>query len=292
MEPSIWLLQLSAGVANGFIYAALGLALVMIHRTTHHINFAQGEMATLSTYLAWQLIQSGMPVAAAMALTLVLSLVMGVVVQRVLIRPVQHAPALTQMMVFVGLLVSINAFTGWWFGHVLQAFPSPFPVQAPEGLRLWSGHQLGMVGVTLFVMALVWLFFRFTRLGLALRAAAQHPEAARWVGISVPWMWAWGWGLAAMLGALAGMLMAPVVYLEPNLMMGVLLYGFAAAVLGGMDRPQGAVLGGLLVGVIDPLLGTYVVGHELQQPAVLALVVAVLWWRPQGLLGPKAQGAA
>lgn len=285
MFSNAWVLQTAAGLANGFIYASLALALVMVHRTTHHINFAQGEMATLSTFLAWSLMQAGLPLVLALALTLVLSLIMGVVVHRLCLRPVERAPLLTQVMVFVGLLMVFHAFMSWQWGHMLKGFASPFPQQGLAALPWWTGHQLGVVVVTLVMMAWVYVFFRFTRWGLALRAAAQHPEAARWLGLPVSWMLAWGWGLAAMVGAVAGVLIAPMVYLEPNMMMNVLLYAFAAAVLGGLNSPPGAVLGGLVVGVLDNWLGAFVVGHELKQPMALLLIVLVLALRPQGLLG-------
>lgn len=285
------LLQTAAGLANGFIYASLALALVMIHRTTHHINFAQGEMATLSTFVAWSLLQAGLPYPLAFGLTLGLSLALGVLVHRLLLRPVEQAPLLTQVMVFVGLLMVCHAFMSWQWGHALKAFVSPFPVQGLSVLPWWTGHQLGVVAVTLAMMGAVYVLFRFTRWGLALRAAAQYPEAARGLGIPVSWMLALGWGLAAVVGAVAGILIAPMVYLEPSMMMNVLLYAFAAAVLGGLSSPPGAVLGGLIVGVLDNWLGAFVVGHELKQPLALLLIVLVLALRPQGLLG-AAQGRA
>ncbi|MEY2780821.1 MAG: hypothetical protein RL307_525 [Pseudomonadota bacterium] len=285
-----WLLQTAAGLANGVIYATLALALVMIHRTTHHINFAQGEMATLSAFLAWSLMQAGWSFPVAFVFTLTASLVLGVAVQRIFLRPIEGAPVLTQVMVFVGLLMVIHAFMSWQWGHTLKTLPSPFPAQGLPGLPWWTGHELGAMAMTAVIMGLVHVFFRYTTWGLAMRAAAEHPESARWLGIHVSWMLAWGWGLAAMVGAVAGILIAPVLYLEPNMMMGVLLYAFAAAVLGGLDSPLGAVLGGLVVGVLDHWIGAFVVGHELKQPMALLLIVLVLWLRPQGLLG-RASGA-
>lgn len=287
----VWLLQTAAGLANGVIYATLALALVMIHRTTHHINFAQGEMATLSTYLAWSLMQLGWSSGVAVAATLCLSMAMGVGVQRLLVRPVEHAPALTQVMVFVGLLMICHAFTSWQWGHTLKPFPSLFDQINSTWTPWWTPHQLGSLLVILGVMALVYVFFRFTPLGLAMRAAAEHPQEARWLGIRISWMLAGGWGLSALVGAVAGVLVAPVLLLEPNMMTGVLLYAFAAAVLGGLDSPPGAVLGGLLVGLLDAWLGAYWVGHELKQPMALLLIVGVLWIRPQGLLGGEKRRA-
>jgi branched-chain amino acid transport system permease protein len=144
-----------------------------------------------------------------------------------------------------------------------------------------------MIGITMLLVAMLYGFFRFTRIGLAMRAAAVLPESARLVGIRTDWMISLGWGMATAIGAIAGMLIAPIVFLEPNMMAGVLLYGFAAAVLGGLNSPLGAVIGGLLVGIIENLIGTYIpgVGNELKLPIALALIVAVLVVKPEGLFG-------
>jgi branched-chain amino acid transport system permease protein len=144
-----------------------------------------------------------------------------------------------------------------------------------------------MIGVTVGLLVLLYLFFRFTRIGLAMRAAATLPESARLVGINTSWMIALGWGMAAAIGAIAGMLIAPVVFLEPNMMGGVLVYGFAAAVLGGLSSPFGAVIGGFLMGIFENLVGTYIpgAGNELKFPIALALIVIVLVVKPSGLFG-------
>ena len=165
-------------------------------------------------------------------------------------------------------------------------FPSPFPKQPLHwGDHFISAHQIGAVGVTLVVLVLLYAFFRFTPLGLAMRAAAQNPESSRLVGIRVGWMLALGWGLASSIGAIAGMMVAPVVYLDPNMMSGILLYAFAAALVGGIDNPGGAVLGGFLVGVLESLLGAYVIGNELKLTFALVLIIGVLVVRPSGLFG-------
>ncbi len=153
------------------------------------------------------------------------------------------------------------------------------------GNRFISSHELGSVAITLVVLALVFAFFRFTPLGLAMRAAAQNPDSARLVGIRVSWMLAMGWGLAAAIGAVAGMMVAPIVYLDPNMMSGILLYGFAAALLGGIDNPWGAVVGGFIVGVLENILGAYVIGTELKLTVALVLIVVTLTLRPNGLFG-------
>jgi branched-chain amino acid transport system permease protein len=277
--------QLLSGLAAGGIYASLALALVMIYQSTSHINFAQGEMAMFSTYLAWYAIDSGMPFWWAFLLTVLLSFVAGVVIERVIIRPVEHAPVLSIITVFVALLVIFNSVAGWIFTYTIKTFPSPFPEQPLFGNRFISSHELGAIGITLAVLILLYLFFRFTPLGLAMRAAAQNPEASRLAGVRVGWMLALGWGLAAAVGAVAGMLVAPIVYLEPNMMSGVLLYAFAAALVGGIDNPFGAVVGGFAVGLLENLLGAYVIGTELKLTVALVLIIGVLLVKPTGLFG-------
>jgi branched-chain amino acid transport system permease protein len=277
------LFQVLAGLATGGIYASLALALVMIYQATELVNFAQGEMAMFATYIAWSLINAGVPYWAAFLLTVVVAFVLGVLIERIIIRPVENAPVLAVVVVFIGLLVILNSIAGWIFSYTIKSFPSPFP--ASLGIRYMSPHQVGALLVTLVVLALLYVFFRFTPLGLAMRAAAQNPASSRLVGIRVGWMLALGWGLAAAVGAVAGMMVAPIVYLDPNMMSGILLYAFAAALLGGIDSPGGAVLGGLVVGVLENLLGAFVIGNELKLVVALVLIVGVLLVRPSGFFG-------
>ena len=277
--------QIFAGLANGGIYASVGLALVMIHRATHHINFAQGEMATFSTFIAWALINSGWPYWAAFFATIAISFVLGLIIQRTILKPVEKAPVLTNVIVFVGLLVIFNALAGWFFDHTIKSFPSPFPKGAFFETKYFSAHEIGSVLVMLAVLASLYAFFQFTPIGLAMRAAAQNPESARLVGVRVSWMLGIGWGLAAAIGAIAGMMVAPIVFLDPNMMGGILLYGFAAALLGGIDNPWGAVIGGFIVGVLENLLGAYVIGTELKLTVALLLIVGTLTLKPDGLFG-------
>ena len=156
-----FVLQVTAGLANGGIYAAVGLALVMIHQATHHINFAQGEMATFSTFIAWAMIQAGVPYWIAFVVTMVVSFVAGLLIQRIFLKPVEKAPILTNVIVFVGLLVIFNAFAGWIFEHTIKSFPSPFPVEGMFLPKYFSGHQIGSISVTLVVLLSVFCFFRF-----------------------------------------------------------------------------------------------------------------------------------
>ncbi|MEA2754219.1 MAG: branched-chain amino acid transport system permease protein [Aliidongia sp.] len=277
--------QILSGLANGGIYASVALALVMIYQSTHHVNFAQGEMAMFSTYIAWALIQAGLPYWLAFFLTLGFSFAAGVAIERIVLRPVANAPVLSVVVVFIGLLVILNSLAGWIFSYMIKSFPSPFPSDAWYGSPYLSPHEVGMIAVTLAVLTLVFGFFRFTPLGLAMRAAAQNPASARLVGIRVGWMLAFGWGLAGAIGAVAGMMAAPTLYLDPNMMTGVVLYGFAAALLGGIDNAWGAAAGGFIVGVAENLAGAYLVGTELKLTVALAIIVGVLVVRPAGLFG-------
>ena len=277
--------QVLAGLATGGIYASVALALVMIYQATHHINFAQGELAMFSTYLAWTMINSGFGYWSAFLLTVGLSFVLGVVIERVIIRPVENAPVLSVVVVFIGLLVILNSVTGWIYTYTIKTFPSPFPEAPFFGNRLMSSHQIGAIGITLVVLILLYAFFRFTPLGLAMRAAAQNPASAKLVGIRVSWMLALGWGLAAAIGSVAGMMVAPIVFLDPNMMAGILLYAFAAALVGGVDSPGGAVFGGFLVGVLENVLGAFVIGNELKLAVALVLIIGVLTVKPSGFFG-------
>jgi branched-chain amino acid transport system permease protein len=278
--------QVMAGLANGAIYACVALAVVMIFQAIDHLNFAQGEMAMFSTFIAWQLIAWGMPYWVAFALAVVISFIAGVLIDRVLFRPVQKAPILSQVVAFIALFSILNSSAGQIWDYTVKTFPTPFGHTSLLG-GLVDTHEAGMIGVTLLLLALLYVFFRGTRLGLAMRAAAANPESARLVGIRVGWMTALGWGMAAAIGAVAGMLVAPVVFLEPNMMIGVLLYGFAGAVLGGLTSPGGAVLGGFAVGVMENLAGTFIpyFGRELKLSLALIMIVIVLMFRPSGIFG-------
>jgi branched-chain amino acid transport system permease protein len=277
--------QILSGLAMGSIYACVALAIVMIYQATHLVNFAQGEMAMFSTYIAWALINAGVPYWAAFFLTVVFSFALGMAIERLIIRQFDGAPVLTVVIVFIGLLVIINSLAGWFFSYEIKTLDSPFPETASFGRGYISPHEIGSIGVTLAVLLLVYAFFRFTPLGLAMRAAAQNPVSARLVGIRVSLMLAIGWGLAAAIGAVAGMMAAPIVYLDPNMMSGVLLYGFAAALLGGIDNPWGAALGGFIVGVLENIAGAYLVGEEIKLSVALAVIIGVLVAKPSGLFG-------
>lgn len=280
-----FLSQLLAGLATGGIYASMALALVMIYRSTHHVNFAQGEMAMFSAFFASMLIQVGWSYWATFFATVVFAFAMGAAIEMVLIRRLRNAPVLSIVVVFVALLVILHSLAGWLFGYTIRSFPSPFEETAWYGSTLLSPHQIGAIGITLLMLALVYVFFRFSPLGLAMRATAENPVSSRLVGVRVNRMLALGWGLAGAIGAVAGMMIAPVVFLDVHMMSGVLIYAFAAAVLGGIASAPGAVLGGFIVGVLENLLGTYVVGSELKLSVALVLIIGVLVVRPSGLFG-------
>jgi branched-chain amino acid transport system permease protein len=281
--------QVLAGLATGAIYACMALAVVMIYQAIDHFNFAQGEMAMFSTFIAWQLMQWGFPYWAAFFVTIGISFAAGVLIERAIFRPIHNAPILSHVVIFIALFVIINSFAGFIWDFNIKAFPSPFGTRPVLGQGLLSAHDAGMMAVVLVVLLLLYGFFRFTRIGLAMRAAAANPDSAKLVGVRVGWMLALGWGMAAAIGAVAGMMIAPVVFLEPNMMLSILLYGFAGAVVGGLTSPVGAVLGGFSVGVVENLAGTFIpyVGREMKLSIALALIVAVLMVRPSGIFGRK-----
>jgi branched-chain amino acid transport system permease protein len=281
--------QVVAGLASGSIYAALALALVLIHRATGIINFAQGEMATLSTYIAWTLTTNhGWGYWPAFAFTLALSFVGGAAVHQTIIRPNEKGSVLRVVIVTIGLLILINGLVILIWGGEVRAVQSPFPAGTTQiaGVAITTA-DIGTIAVVLATVAALWLLFQYTKIGLAMRAAAVNPAEARLVGVRVTWMLSLGWGLAAVLGAVAGMLAAPSVFLDPNLMAALLIYAFAAAVLGGIDSPVGAVVGGLTLGVGLNLIGTYVdfVGADLRLPVALLVILVVLLVKPTGIFG-------
>ena len=281
--------QVVGGLALGAVYASLALALVLIHRTTHVVNFAQGEMAMFTTFIAWSL-NNHMAYWPAFVVTLAIAFVGGVLIHRALIRPVEEVSPLAVVMVTIAILVILNGLAAWIWSAETRNFPTPFPGVVEVGGVTLSRHELGVIGVTLVALALLWAFFRYTRLGLAMRAAAIGRNASRLLGVRVGWMLALGWGFAAMLGAVSGMMVAPVVLLDPTMMLAVLTYAFAAAVLGGIDSPLGAVVGGLSLGLAINLLNPYVdfVTPGLKLPLALGVLLAILLIRPWGLFGRPA----
>ena len=283
-----FLQQVVSGLATGSIFASLALALVLIYRSTHIVNFAQGEMAMFTTYIAWELMDSGLSYWPAFVLTLLIAFGGGVGIERVLIRPVEQKSVLTIVIVTIGLLLVLNGLAPWIWGAEVKAFESPFPNETVDigGVAI-STRDIGTFCVCIGTVALLWAFFNLTPLGLAMRAVAINRTASELMGVRTGWMLALGWGLAAVVGAIAGMMAAPTVFLDPNMMLTILIYAFAAAVLGGIDSPIGAVVGGLFLGVLLNVLGAYVdfIGSELRLPTALFVLLVVLVIRPTGLFG-------
>jgi branched-chain amino acid transport system permease protein len=275
---------LASGITTGAIYGSLALALVMTYRSTGLINFAQGEMAMFSTYVAWYLTQVGAPYFAAFAAALVTSFFIGVVIQRCLIKPVPRGEPLSIIIIFVGLLLIFNSGAGFLFSYSEQVFPSPFTGALVSVPGYFSAHDVGAIAVMFAVLLILFLFFRFTTTGLKMRGAAENPLSSKLLGISVDRMLALGWGLAAMVGAVSGIMAAPILYLDPNMMGGVLLYSFAAALVGGIGNPLGAVIGGFVVAITENLM-SFIVGPDIKLTLALAIVIAVLVWRPNGIFG-------
>jgi branched-chain amino acid transport system permease protein len=283
--------QVAAGIRDGGIYASLALAIVLIYRSARVINFAQGEMATFTTFIAWSLMNHGLSFWTAFPIVLAIAFAGGVAVERVIIRPVENAPTVTIVIVTLGLALLLNGLTNVIWGGGERQFDGPFSTRTIDvgGVPI-SVQDVGIVVVSFVLVALLGLFFRFTKLGLGMRAAAINPASSRLVGVRVGWMLAFGWGLAAVLGAVSGMMIAPVVFLDPNMMQTVLLYAFAAAILGGLDSPLGAVVGGLVLGLTINLLGRYVdwIGSTLKLPVALALILVLLLVKPGGLFSRLA----
>jgi branched-chain amino acid transport system permease protein len=286
----LFLQQLIEGLMSGAIYASLALALVFSFRSTNVVNFAQGEMAMLSTFFAWQLIEWGVPTYAAMALSIVASFVGGGLLYIIFVKPIARAPALTVVTVLIGLFIALNSLGGFIWGYLNRAFPSPFGGWKLEfGPLTLSGEFIGIALILTATLLILFVVFEHTRLGLAMRAAAAAPEQSRLVGIPVEWMLLAGWGVAAALGAIAGVLIAPRLFVSPGMMLGVVIYAFAAATLGGFDSVLGAVVGGLVVGVAENMAATYIpwIGADLKIVVALVIIFATLLVRPSGLFGRK-----
>ena len=282
--------QIVDGITAGSIYAALALALVLVYRSTGLVNFAQGQMAAVSVYIGWSLVEAGLPVPLAVVLTLLASLVIGALTERLLIRRFEGLEPLVAIVATVAVLICFNGLINLVWGGSVRAFPSLFPddVVSFLGARATWG-DVGTVAVLVGTVVLLQLFFLRTRLGLALRTAADNPSSARLLGLPVGSLLLVGWGLAALLGGLAGCLVAPSVPLQPNMMDTILVYALAAAVLGGLDSPLGAVVAAWLIGIVETVAGANItiIGSDLRIAVPLALLALILLVRPQGLFGHR-----
>lgn len=274
-----------SGISSGMIYAAVALGLVLIWRSTHILNFAQGAMAMLTTYLASVALEHAVGYWGAFALALAAGFVLGGVTERVLIRPVERRSPIDAVIIAVGLLIFLEALAGTIWGSDLRGFPAPFSqvgyTVGGSGID-FTPFDLFIVIAVLALMAGMLVLFRFTSIGLRMRAAAFSPEVARLLGVRVNRLLTLGWALATMAGALAGLFVAPAVFLSPNFMDSILIYGFAAAIVGGLESPVGALVGGLLTGLALSYVGGYL-GSSFQAAGALAILVVVLMIRPSGL---------
>jgi branched-chain amino acid transport system permease protein len=279
------------GISNGAIYAAVALSLVMIWRATRILNFAQAGMLMFTTFIAWALTDAGASYWVAFAAALASGLVLGAVIERVVIRPVEGAPALNAIIVTLGLLVLIEAIAGMIWGGNPKSFPPAFSIQGYEiGGRtvLFSPNDLFTVLVVAGLVAVLGLLFQRTSLGLQMRASAFAPEVARLLGVRVGRMFTAGWALASLTGSLAGLLVAPDVFVAPSNFDPVLVFGFTAAVLGGLESPPGALVGGMILGLALSYVSGYL-GAEVVTLGALAILIAVLMVRPTGLFTPTRE---
>jgi branched-chain amino acid transport system permease protein len=286
--PVVEFLQFTlSGVSFGMIYAAVALSLVLIWRGTRLLNYAQGGMAMITTYIAIEVIYHTGSYWAGFVVALVAGVLLGAVCQLTIIRPTMNKPPLNGVIVTIGLLVLLEGLAGIFFGGQFRSFPTAFSV---TGLRV-GGTPLGVSRYDIFVAVAVLvatlalaLAFRYTSAGLRMRAAAFNATIARLSGIRVARVLTVGWALAGLLGALAGVLVSPSTFLYPNSMDTIFVYGFTAAVIGGLDSPVGAVTGGLLLGLALSYAGGYLPsGANLVPVVALGILVVVLMVRPDGL---------
>jgi branched-chain amino acid transport system permease protein len=282
------------GVTNGFVYAIVALALVMIWRATRVINYAQGAMGMFTTYVTLYAISHGVTYWLAFVIALGGGFLLGAAIERVLVRPLEARPPLNLVILTLGLLIFLEALAPMLFGGQVQSFPAPFSrIDLSIGAtQLYiSPFDIFVIGAVVVTMVALLLFFQRTTIGLRMRAAAFGPEVARLLGVRVGRMLTLGWGLAALLGAMAGVLIAPAIFLYPNNMDEILVFGFIGAVVGGLDSPVGAVVGALLVGLGLSYVGGYA-GSDLQTIGGLVILIAVLMIRPQGLFAARRQREA
>lgn len=274
------------GVSQGMIYAAIALSVVLIFRATRIINFAQGAQAMVSVYVAYEVIQSTGSYWIGFVVALVVGLVLGVAVERLLIRPVASGPELSPVIVALGLLVLLEAVVPLFAGGQLRQLASPFSRRAYEVGRTstLSPTDLYAIVAVAVIAVLLLILFRATSLGLKMRAAALNAEVARLLGVRVSRLLTLGWLFAGLAVAVAGMLTANYVQLQPTFMDAVFVYGFTAAVIGGLESVEGSIVGGLGLGIGLSLVGGYL-GTNLIPVAAFIILIIILMARPTGLFG-------
>jgi branched-chain amino acid transport system permease protein len=287
-DPEIFFQQIVTGMSVGSIYAILGLAIVLIYRSTSTVNFAQGEMAMFTTFIAWSFLLR-MDFWPAFFLTTLVAFTIGGALEVVVMRPVERAPPLNSVVVTLGLLAIFSSVALWRYGPVPRPFTTPAIFDGDPftlGEITLSRLNAGILGIAVLIMLALFALFNYTKVGLAMRATAQNPVASRLVGINTSRMLALGWALSAAVGAIAGMLTASSQALSVDMMLGILLFAFAGAVLGGLDSPGGAIVGGVAVGIFKGLAATYI-SPQVDIIAAFVLIVAVLMVRPTGLFGKR-----
>lgn len=279
-----------AGIEIGSIYALVALAIVIIYASTGLKNLAQGEMAMFSAFIAFQLYNWGLGPWPAAILSIVITFGLAMVLQQGILRPVQDSSLLTVVIVTLGVFLALSSLAGFIWGYLIQAPPALFP----ESAITIGSIRIGVPAIGVFVVLVVLaggLFglFQFTKVGLAMRAVAANKETSMLVGVPVNRVIMLGFGLAASLGAAGGIFAAPKVFLEPFMMLTVLIYALAAAAFGGLDSPLGAVIAGIFIGVVENLAGGYIgfIGSDLKIIVPLVIILGTLIFRPQGLLGRK-----
>ena len=278
------------GIASGMIVSAVALGLVLIFRATNIVNFAQGAMAMITTYIAYAILHQGVGYWAALACALAVGLIFGGAVQFVLIRPIQNKSPLNAVILTFGFLILLEGIAGAIWGSTTRTYPAPF---SESGQKLghtqiaFSPFDVYILLSVLVLMGIMLVLFRATNLGLRMRAVAFAPEAARLLGVRVQPLLTLGWALAAAAGVLAALLVVPTSSLTPNFMDVILVYGFTAAVVGGLDSPVGALVGGLITGLSLAWVGGYL-GGSLEPMAALVLVIVSLMIRPEGIFARPA----
>ena len=278
---------LVSGLVTGSLYALVALGLVIIHKTSHVLNFAQGEMAMVSTFVTFTLLETlHIPFPWAFLLAIGVAFLLGAMIEFALLRPAKTPSLLGLIIITLGIQQILYGTAGWMWGYDTKAFPSPLSdtkVYRVGGVII-SEVSLWMLTVSVVLMLALLLFFRYTRMGIAMRAVSQNPTTARLMGVRVSWIFSLTWGIASVLGAVAGILIAPITFLDPNMMLSPLLKAFAAATLGGINSLAGAVVGGGILGILENLVGGYVT-PELKESVAFFVIVLVLCVRPSGLLG-------
>ena len=278
-----------SGIALGCVYSLVALGFVLIYKATGVLNFAQGELMMVGAYIYFSLVtQLGLTPLLAFGATLVLAGLLGALIERLVLHPLVDEPPFTLVMVTIGLATLLRAATGMIWSHDTFAFPSPISEGAIDmGEVSVPLVDMWTVTVTVALSLLLFVFFHYTRLGTAMRAVAQNRYAAQLMGISVDRIFTFTWALAASLGAIGGMLLADISFLHTN--MGFIgLRAFPAVVLGGMESIPGALLGGLIIGLIESLAGVYldpILGGGTHQVLAFVILLIVLMVRPTGLFG-------